>query len=68
MYGEIGKGFIHVHHLKLLSVIRDKYEVDSIKDLIPLCPNCHAMIHKSGEPFSVEKLKERLKESNRSKH
>ena len=59
-YGEIGKGFIHVHHLKLISEIGNKYEVDPIKDLIPLCPNCHAMIHKKNPPFSIDELKEKM--------
>lgn len=45
-YGEPGKGFIHVHHLVPLSTIQESYEVDPINDLIPVCPNCHAMIHR----------------------
>lgn len=46
-YGDdIGSGFIHVHHLKPLSKIRKSYIVDPVKDLIPVCPNCHAMLHK----------------------
>jgi hypothetical protein len=61
VYGEIGKGFIHVHHLKPISQIGKTYKVDPIKDLIPICPNCHAMIHKKRpEPFKIEELKEKL--------
>lgn len=60
-YGEIGKGFIHVHHLKQISEIGEKYEINPIKDLIPLCPNCHSMIHKSNPPFSVNELKAKMK-------
>jgi hypothetical protein len=46
-YGaDIGRGFIHVHHLVSLSKIRKSYIVDPVKDLIPVCPNCHAMLHK----------------------
>ena len=65
-YGEIGKGFIHVHHLKQIAEIGDKYEVNPIEDLIPLCPNCHAMVHKNNPPFSVGELKEKMtgEESN----
>ena len=47
-YGKIGKGFIHVHHIKPISEIGEKYKVDPIKDLIPVCPNCHAMLHQKG--------------------
>lgn len=61
-YGIIGKGFIHVHHLKLISKIGENYKIDPIKDLIPLCPNCHAMIHKQNPPSSVDELKEKIKE------
>lgn len=57
-YGEIGKGFIHVHHLKKISEIGDEYQVNPIEDLIPLCPNCHAMVHKNNPPFSIDELKE----------
>ena len=50
-YGEIAKGFIHVHHVKPLSEIGTKYTVDPVKDLRPVCPNCHAVIHiRKGEP------------------
>jgi hypothetical protein len=57
IYGEIGIGFIHVHHKKLISEIGKEYKVDPQNDLIPLCPNCHAMIHKATPPFSLEELK-----------
>ena len=61
-YGEIGKGFIHVHHLIPISTIREDYVVDPINDLIPVCPNCHAMLHRTGNgtTLSVEELRERL--------
>lgn len=62
-YGDIGKGFIHVHHIKPLSEIKSEYEVDPIKDLVPLCPNCHAMIHKSKPILTVSKLKKLLAKS-----
>ena len=55
-YGEIGAGFIHVHHLKPLASIKEGYDVDPINDLRPVCPNCHAMLHRRAPPFSVEKL------------
>ena len=56
-YGEMGLGFIHVHHLKPLSEVRKEYEVNPISDLIPVCPNCHAMIHCGKEMMNVEALK-----------
>jgi len=45
-YGEIGKGFIHVHHKIPLNQIQKEYKVDYKNDLIPVCPNCHAMLHR----------------------
>ncbi|MBT3368241.1 MAG: hypothetical protein HN416_13895 [Nitrospina sp.] len=56
-YGEVGKGFIHVHHLTPLSEIGKKYSLDPINDLRPVCPNCHAMIHKFSPAKSLEEIK-----------
>ncbi len=56
-FGEIGKGFIHVHHKIPISQINEIQEIDPKNDLIPVCPNCHAMLHKRTPPFSVEELK-----------
>ena len=58
VYGVIGKHFIHVHHLVQISNIKKEYEVNPIKDLIPVCPNCHAMLHKRNPPYSIDKLKD----------
>lgn len=59
-FGEIGRNFIHVHHLIPLSEINQEYEVEPIKDLRPVCPNCHAMIHRKNPPFTIEELKNLL--------
>ncbi|MGT2505936.1 HNH endonuclease [Cupriavidus basilensis] len=56
-YGERGKNFIHVHHLKPLASIGQTYEVDPVADLRPVCPNCHAMLHRTDPPCSIEQLK-----------
>lgn len=56
-YGDVGKGFIHVHHLTPVSQIRDTYKVDPINDLRPVCPNCHAILHRQEEILTIEKLK-----------
>lgn len=60
IYGEIGAGYIHVHHIVPLNKIRKKYRVNPTKDLIPVCPNCHAMIHRNKEPLSVKQLKNQI--------
>lgn len=59
-YGEIGRDFIHVHHIIPISQIKKNYVIDPFKDLVPVCPNCHAMLHrrnKDGNYPSVEELK-----------
>jgi len=62
VYGDLGKSFIHVHHIKPLSEISQEYEVDPIKDLIPVCPNCHAMLHRTIPAISINELKIFLKQ------
>jgi 5-methylcytosine-specific restriction protein A len=56
-YGEIGKDFIHVHHIKEIAKIKKQYEVDPINDLIPVCPNCHAMLHKKNPAYKIREIK-----------
>lgn len=56
-YGEIGRGYIHVHHLNPLSEATGKRKVDPVNDLIPVCPNCHAMLHRNPVPYTVKELK-----------
>jgi predicted HNH restriction endonuclease len=58
MYGEIGEGYIHVHHIKPVSEIGESYNVDPIKDLIPVCPNCHAMIHRTRKAYTIQNIKD----------
>lgn len=57
-YGAIGEGFIHVHHLVPLANIGAEYSLDPVRDLRPVCPNCHAMLHKRNPPFGIEELRE----------
>ncbi len=57
MYGEVGRDIIHVHHLTPLSDIGEKYRVDPINDLRPVCPNCHFIIHTKNPPYSIDEVK-----------
>ena len=66
VYGNIGKGFIHVHHIVPVSLMGGEYIINPETDLIPLCPNCHAMIHKQNPPFSPDELRKIL-DNNKSK-
>lgn len=55
-YGALGSGYIHVHHRTPLSSQDGEHDVDPIRDLVPLCPNCHAMVHRKTPPLAVEEL------------
>jgi hypothetical protein len=58
-YGPIGVGYIHVHHLTPLASIGQVHEVDPVADLVPLCPNCHAMVHAGrSAPLTVDELRQ----------
>ncbi len=59
-YGEIGSGFIHVHHLIPVSQMGEEYHLNPADDLVPVCPNCHAMLHRNNPPYSLKELREIL--------
>lgn len=63
-YGPIGKDFIHVHHVKPLAEVDKIHELNPITDLIPVCPNCHAMIHTRRPAWEIDELKQQIKEQN----
>ena len=46
VYGAKFKDFIHVHHLAEISAVTEEYIIDPVSDLRPLCPNCHAIVHR----------------------
>lgn len=60
VYGSAAVGFIHVHHVTPIASIKSEYELDPIRDLRPLCPNCHAVAHLRREPYSIEELQTML--------
>ncbi len=65
-YGTIGEKYIHIHHIVPLSEIKKEYILNPIKDLVPVCPNCHAIIHKTRPALTVEQLKQHLAESRKN--
>ena len=56
VYGSLGNHYIHVHHRVPLSEIRREYRVNPTRDLVPVCPNCHSMLHRSSPPMPIEEL------------
>jgi 5-methylcytosine-specific restriction protein A len=61
VYGEVGEAFIHVHHLKPLADIGESYKVDPVQDMRPVCPNCHAMLHRKKSAYTIKEVKDMLR-------
>lgn len=60
-YGDLGKGFIEVHHIQPLSENKEEVETNPKTDLAVLCANCHRMVHrKKGMTLSIEELKAKI--------
>ena len=55
-YGEIGHRFAIVHHLAPLASSDASGEKTSLDDLVIVCANCHAMIHRGGECRPLDSL------------
>ena len=61
-YGEkYGKVCIEIHHIKPIFMYEDMDEnktmAEAIKNLMPVCPNCHRTIHQN-KLFSINKISE----------
>lgn len=56
-YGTIARGYIHVHHLRPLSECVGNYNVDPVTDLLPVCPNCHAVLHLGGRCRTIDEVR-----------
>ena len=57
-YGLLGHGFIHVHHIEMVADYGGERFINPITDMIPVCPNCHAMLHRKRPPLTPEELRE----------
>lgn len=63
-YGELGKGYIEVHHIKPLSDLDEEVVVNPATDLICVCSNCHRMLHRfRSYMVSVEELRRIVKDN-----
>ena len=56
-YGSVAAGFIEIHHATPVSQLCEGYVIDPEHDLVPLCPNCHAVVHRRTPPLTLEELK-----------
>ena len=63
-FGEIYEseleGKIEVHHTIPLSKIKQEYVVDPINDLIPVCPNCHMVLHSKEDAYTPDQVKKMI--------
>jgi len=57
VYGSSMDGFIHVHHLTPLHQVGKDYVVNPQTDLVPVCPNCHAVIHSKRPPLAIDEVR-----------
>jgi 5-methylcytosine-specific restriction protein A len=57
VYGSLGADFIEVHHLTPVSRLGEGYRINPIRDLLPVCCNCHSMLHKTDPPMLPDALR-----------
>lgn len=60
LYGEAAAGLIEVHHVTPVSVLGPEYRINPATDLVPLCPNCHSVVHRRQPPYSVAEVRSML--------
>ena len=60
-YGAVGRGFIEIHHLEATPRPESGQALDPVDDLRPVCPNCHAMLHRRRPPLSLCELRAMLR-------
>jgi 5-methylcytosine-specific restriction protein A len=56
-YGVHGEGFIHAHHLTPVSTLAGTGVIDPVRDLRPVCANCHSMLHRGARLLTPEELR-----------
>ncbi len=62
-FGPALSGFIHIHHIRPLNEIDETYRVDPKKDLIPVCPNCHAVVHSRRKTLTIAEVRAMLRQA-----
>ena len=60
VYGRAARDLIQVHHVTPLSSRKGRRKVDPVLDIRPVCPNCHAVIHRYPEPYTIEQVRAML--------
>jgi len=61
-YGDYAEGYIHIHHLTPVSELTEPSKVNPQTDLVPVCANCHSIIHrKKNRTLSIDELRSMIK-------
>lgn len=60
VYGELGAGYIEVHHTKPVHTLKPGTKT-KLDDLALLCANCHRMAHTKRVPLSLQEIEKHLK-------
>ena len=65
-YGAVARGCVEIHHVTPVAQLGKSYKIDPVRDLVPLCPNCHTIAHRRNPPFSAEEIGQLLASSSTS--
>lgn len=69
LYGPAGAAFVQVHQIVPASGLEPGYRLDPVSDLVPLCPNCHAMAHRgTPDPYTPAELRRMLAGASAQAH
>lgn len=65
-YGEYAEGFIHIHHIVPVSEFETPKEIDPETDLVPLCANCHCIVHrKKDKTLSIHEIRKLIADNSK---
>lgn len=59
-YGKEFRHMIHVHHLTPLASYEGEHGIIPMTELIPICPNCHAVAHRRTPPYTPDDIRAML--------
>jgi predicted HNH restriction endonuclease len=66
-YGAAASHLVVVHHLDPMGNAKGSRKVDPIKDLIPVCANCHAVLHLRVPPLTIDEVQSLVQRRRRSR-
>jgi 5-methylcytosine-specific restriction protein A len=65
-YGDVGIDVIEVHHLLPVHLMEQSRVVDPRTELVPLCSNCHTLVHRIDPPYTLSDLRKFVDQNHRS--